>query len=271
MPKVIMVVLDGLRFDVAVSSMGYPVHLVEKSKGALYKVQSELPSLSRVLYEVLLTGTPSWQNGITANHVVRLSNQTSIFHLCKQNGLRTAAAADYWISELYQQVPFEFFEHREQHDESKPIQHGKFYYESEYPDAHVFADAEFLRKRYDPHFLFIHTMGIDDAGHKHTFDSKPYRAKAREAGSLLALLLPRWMEEGYEVIITADHGMNPDGAHGGTTEGEREVPLFCYGSRFRPGHHEAIIPQLGIAPLVCELLGIPPSSQMGAAPSILKS
>jgi predicted AlkP superfamily pyrophosphatase or phosphodiesterase len=78
MKKVMMIVLDGLRYDVALSSMGYLNHLAEVSKAACYKVKSELPSLSRPLYEVLLTGTPSSVNGITANHIVRLSNRKSL-------------------------------------------------------------------------------------------------------------------------------------------------------------------------------------------------
>jgi predicted AlkP superfamily pyrophosphatase or phosphodiesterase len=93
MAKVIMVVLDGLRYDVAKASMGYLNHLLEVSKAACYKVKSELPSLSRPLYEVLLTGTPSAVNGITGNQTVRLSNQKSIFHIAGEQGLITAAAA----------------------------------------------------------------------------------------------------------------------------------------------------------------------------------
>lgn len=92
-PKVLLIVLDGLRFDVAQTSMGYLAHLVERQQASLYKVQAELPTLSRPLYEVLLTGTPVSLNGITANDVVRLSHQKSIFHLAMAAGLTTAAAA----------------------------------------------------------------------------------------------------------------------------------------------------------------------------------
>ena len=90
---VILVILDGLRFDVAQTSMGYLAHLVETKQASSYKVISELPSLSRPLYEVLLTGTPVSVNGFTANDVVRLSHQQSVFHLAAEAGLTTAAAA----------------------------------------------------------------------------------------------------------------------------------------------------------------------------------
>ncbi|MEB3102184.1 alkaline phosphatase family protein [Ferviditalea candida] len=257
MNKVIMIVLDGLRRDTARTQMGYVNHLVESSKASYYKVQSELPSLSRPLYEVLLTGTPSSVNGITANHIVRLSDRKSIFHLAGEKGLKTTAAAYYWVSELYNRAPFDRIADREQHDGNMPIQHGKFYFEDSYPDSHLFADAEVLRRQWDPDFLLIHPMGIDDAGHRFGSDSREYRAKALEADSILATLLPGWMQLGYTILITSDHGMNRDGYHGGTGPDERDVPLYVIGTSFEPGIYEETIPQLAVAPLVCNLLSLP--------------
>lgn len=163
--KLIVVVLDGLRYDAARKYMGYLEHLVEQGSLSCYRVQSELPSLSRPLYEVLLTGTPVSKNGITANHIVRPSHEESVFHLVVAANLRTAAVAYHWVSELYNSAPFDPLADRHQHNVMKPIQHGSFYFEDHYPDSHVFADAVYLRSAYDPHFLYIHSMNIDDAGH----------------------------------------------------------------------------------------------------------
>lgn len=263
MAKVILVVLDGLRFDTAVSQLGYMYHLVEQSKAALFKVKSELPSLSRPLYEVILTGTPSWKNGITSNREVRLSRQKSIFHLAREHQRTTAAAAYYWVSELYNRAPFNYIEDREQHHPRLPIQHGKFYFEDHYPDSHLFLDAESLRRMYDPDFLYIHSMNIDDAGHKHTSESREYRDAALKVDSILAQLLPIWIGERYHILVTADHGMNAFANHGGTGEAERDVALFAISPLFRPGvYTDEYVPQLAVAPLVCNLLGIPPSPEM---------
>lgn len=264
MAKVIMVVLDGLRYDVALASMGYLNHLLEVAKAACYKVKSELPSLSRPLYEVLLTGTPSSVNGITGNQTVRLSNQKSIFHIAGEQGLVTAAAAYYWVSELYNRAPFDPIEDREQHDAAKAIQHGKFYYDDTYPDTHLFADAEVLRREHNPDFLYIHPMGIDDIGHRYGGGSKEYRGKAMEADRILAMLLPLWMEQGYEIVITSDHGMSDEGQHGGITSEEREVPFFILGAAFEPGLYSEVMPQLAVAPLICRMLGISESAAMKA-------
>lgn len=50
-----MIVIDALRFDTACSHMGFMQHLVEQGKMARYEVKSEVPSLSRPLYETILT------------------------------------------------------------------------------------------------------------------------------------------------------------------------------------------------------------------------
>jgi predicted AlkP superfamily pyrophosphatase or phosphodiesterase len=260
--KVIAIVVDGMRYDKGCETLGFIQHLVETHQAALYKVKSELPSLSRPLYEVLLTGTPAFMNGITSNQTVRLSTEKSLFHLTKENGLINATASYYWVSELYNRAPFHFIEDREQEDKSKPIQYGKFYWDDDYPDSHVLMDAETLRRKYDPHFLYIHPMGVDVKGENFGSESKEYREQILKMGSLLAQLLPIWMKEGYHILITSDHGMSEYGNHGGITNGERDVPLFIISPRIETGVHEEVIPQLAFAPLVCEFLGIEKSEKM---------
>ncbi len=264
--RVILVILDGLRLDVAQSSMGFLSHLIETQCVSFYPVRAELPTLSRPLYEVLLTGTSASVSGITSNDEVRLSNQTSVFHLARQAGLTTAAAAYSWFSELYNCVPFDWQRDRHQHDPQLPIQHGSFYWVDTYPDSHLFADAEMLRQQWHPDFLLVHPMGIDDVGHRFGGNSKDYRGRAIATDSLLAQLLPQWRDAGYTILITSDHGMNADGQHGGPLSDVRDVPLFCLGSEFRPGVYPGVISQLAIAPLICQLLSIPLAEAMTAQP-----
>ncbi|BBI34617.1 hypothetical protein KCTCHS21_40160 [Cohnella abietis] len=262
--KLVVVVLDGLRYDSARKYLGYMEHLVEQGEVTCYQVQSQLPSLSRPLYEVLLTGTPAARNGITANHIVRASKEQSVFHIATESGLRTAAAAYHWVSELYNSAPFNPIVDRHQHDDSKPIQHGVFYFEDHYPDSHLFVDAEYLRSTYDPHFLYIHSMNIDDVGHKHGGESKQYEAAVRAADGMLATLVPSWVAQGYEVIVTSDHGMSDSGQHGGTDVTERNVPLYISGRSLIPQGQNSVetLSQLILAPLMCRYLGLTPSEAM---------
>lgn len=260
--KLIFITIDGLRYDTALANMGYLHHLVENQIAARWRVQSELPSISRVLYEVLLTGTPAYLNGIHSNDIVRLSNQESIFHLARKAGLTTSAASYYWISELYNHAPFDKWKDRLQFNEDAIIQNGIFYYSDDYPDTHLFADANYLVTHKKSDFVYIHSMNIDDYGHKFTADSKEYRNRVIIADQIISNYIPQWMELGYQIIVTADHGMNDDGMHGGTTEADRSVPLFIISNKVKGQIHTKTLPQLQLAPLACFLLGIKPSAQM---------
>jgi predicted AlkP superfamily pyrophosphatase or phosphodiesterase len=255
--KVIFIVLDGLNNTVAQQCLGYCNALIESKQASYYTITSELPSLSRPLYECLLTGVRPVDSGIVSNHISRLSKETSIFKLATKSGLTTAAAAYHWVSELYNISPYKPVRDRITNDPSLPIQHGLFYHADHYPDDHLFIDAEALRYQYDPDFLLIHPMNIDDAGHKFGLDSPEYRNTARRADMILSHFIPDWIDAGYQLIITSDHGMNNDKTHGGTLAEERQVPLYLLGSEFSHISAKDLtspVAQTQLCGLICELL-----------------
>lgn len=250
--KVILVVLDGLNYQVAHDCMGYLNALQEQGRASLYLVQCELPSLSRPLYECLLTGVRPIESGIVSNQTVRLSNQDSIFSLATAQAKVTAAAAYHWISELYNRAPFEPVLDRFTNDKTLNIQHGCFYQWDHYPDEALLLDAEHLRLTHRPDFLLIHPMNIDDMGHQYGLDSSQYRNSARRIDSLLSHYLDAWLTDGYQVMVTSDHGMNNDLSHGGRLAVEREVPLFVIGDKF--SHQACQVEQTQICGAICQLL-----------------
>ena len=253
--KVILVILDGLNAQVANECMGFMEALRAQGIATRYQISCELPSMSRPLYEAILTGVTPVVSGIVHNHVTRNSNQQSIFSLARRAGLTTAAASYHWISELYNRSPYDAIRDRHTSDESLLIQHGCFYHADHYPDDHLFLDAEWLRHQHDPDFLLVHPMNIDNAGHKEGLDSSHYRNTTRKADMILSDYLPQWIEAGYQILITADHGMNNDRSHGGTLPEEQQVPLFVIGSAF--SHQATCKPsQTDLCGTICELLGI---------------
>lgn len=253
--KVILVVLDGLAYETAQQCMGFLQGLTEQGKATLYKVQSELPSMSRPLYEAILTGIAPVHSGIVHNHIIRNSDQQSVFSLARRAGLTTAAAAYHWFSELYNRTPYDAARDRFTNDPEQLIQHGLFYHQDSYPDSHLYLDAEWLRRQHDPDFLLVHPMNIDDAGHRAGLDSAHYRNTARHSDTHLSEYLIQWMQAGYQIMVTADHGMNRDNSHGGTLPEEREVPLYVMGECF--SHDTKAAPrQLELCGTVCELLGL---------------
>ncbi len=252
---VILLVIDGLAASTARDCMGFMHALCEAEQATIYRIESALPSLSRPLYETLLTGITPVNSGIVHNAVVRLSNQSSVFSLARASGLTTAAAAYHWFSELYNRAPYVPERDRFTDAPELPIQHGCFYHLDQYPDEHLLLDADWLIRRHRPDFMLIHPMNVDDAGHRAGYDSSQYRNAARRIDGYLSHHLPRWRERGYQILITSDHGMNNDRSHGGTLAEERQVPLWVIGDAFSHDP-QCSVRQTEICGLCCDLLGI---------------
>jgi predicted AlkP superfamily pyrophosphatase or phosphodiesterase len=267
--KVILILSDGLRYDTAAASMGYLGHLVEAKLASLYKVTGELPSISRPMYETIHTGLPASSHGIVSNQVVRTSTKPNIFHLARAAGRITAAAAYYWISELYNRSPYDPIEDREVDKDTLSIQHGRFYTQDEFPDVDLFATAGMLVRKFNPDYLLVHPMGMDNTGEIYGANSKEYRSHAIRQDRWLATYLTEWMGLGYNIMVTADHGINADGQHGGTTPDVREVPLYLIRPRLTGlGDVPTPVSQLQIAPTICKLLELEIPETMKAAPLV---
>ena len=267
MNKLILIVSDALRDDTAREQMGYLQLLVENNRASRYKVIAQLPTMSRPLYETIQTGVPPVEHGITSNRVVRRSSAVSVFNVAREHGLTTAAAAYSWYSELYNSAPYNPITDKEVDDPEKLIQHGRFYSEDPYPDIELFTTAGALIHKYAPDYLVIHPMGMDYIGEEFGSDSSQYRNHAILQDSILGTLLPGWLDAGYIIIVTADHGMSPDASHGGTTPDVRHVPLYLINPH-TPGNGDTgeTISQLQVAPTVLTLLGLPVPESMKAEP-----
>ena len=256
MSKIVFVLIDGLAREVARTCLGYMEGLAEAGKAAAIDLRCELPSLSRPLYHCLMAGVSPVESGVVSNdHNTGLAREPGLFALASAQGLITAASAYHWMSELYNRFPYDPLRDRFTDDPSLPIQHGVFYDLDEYPDAAVMADGEILRRRWNPDFLLIHTMGVDDTGHRFGGDAPEYRRAAYAADRLLAQYMPGWLADGYSVLATSDHGMNPQRFHNGTTDAERDVRLYAAGPAFSPTA-DARPKQTELCGTVCSALGL---------------
>lgn len=268
MKKVILVILDAMTRAGAKNNMGYLWHLTEIGKAHYINIKGGLPSVSRPCYETICTGMYAAGHGITSNNVIRSSKEENIFSLARKNGLKTAAAAYFWFSELYNASPFDPMADRFVNNGSKNIQHGIFYCDDSYPDSHLFLDADYLQRTYHPDLLLVHPMGIDYTGHAFGSSSREYEKKTGDMDAVLAQMVPRWIEADYGILVTSDHGMSELGSHGGNREILRDV--FLYAINVGKAAEQKEYSQLSIAPTICKLMGIKPSDTMLAEPILFK-
>jgi len=126
-----------------------------------------------------------------------------------------------------------------------------------------------LVRKFNPDYLLIHPMGMDYNGETYGSDTTQYRRNATRQDTFMANLIPEWMEKGYNILVTGDHGINADKFHGGTTPEMRDVPLIL----IRPGipgkgNTGEILSMLQIAPTVCRLMGLSIPETMKSPPVI---
>lgn len=151
MKKLILILIDGMGDHVS-NKMGYLKALEEAGQGEKFTLKSELPSISRPLYETILTGKTPLESGIINNQINRMSKEESIFSVARKSGLRTAAIAYHWIHELYN-GPFNMEEDIEVENLEKNINYGRFYWEDNYPDSHLLTLTNRVIKDKKPEFL----------------------------------------------------------------------------------------------------------------------
>ena len=262
MARVCLVLLDGLNAATARRCLTVLRALEEADKARYTELDCALPPLSRPLYVTLFSGLTPVQSGILRNDDPSPCPAPTIFSLARDPGLVTAAAAYHWVHELCNGTPYDPALHRLTDDPALPIGHGLFYDQDAYPDQALFADAACLCRRHAPDLLLAHSMGVDYAGHCRGADSRAYRQAARLVDSLLARWLPQWLDAGYAVLVTSDHGMTADGAHNDVTEEARRVPLWLVG----PAWQTLPLPQAqtGVAGVILQALGLRPQSPVRA-------
>lgn len=272
MTKTCLVIVDGLRYDTAVSECGYLAASVEGGLVRLWKMQSCLPTISAPLYEAIHTGLAPVEHGILGNEGIRPSQHPNVFSALKTAGRTSGVVTHSYFHTLYGGAAFDPFEHAEIDDPDQPIPYARYYSMEGYcpenscmpSDIDLCAQAWKLARDHAPDYLLLHMPACDTLGHWFTSDSSEYRIQAWKTDNALSRLIPRLRDAGYDVLVTADHGMNADGHHAGNQTCLREVPFYAF-SESIPAAEETVLDQRVIAPTILSLIGLVPPASMAVA------
>jgi predicted AlkP superfamily pyrophosphatase or phosphodiesterase len=273
MPKTCLIIIDGLRYDTAVSECGYLAAAVEAGQAKFWKMQSCLPTISAPLYETIHTGLAPVDHGIFGNEGIRPSQHPNVFSALKAAGRNSGVVGHSYFHTLYGGSAFDPFEHAEINDLDQPIPYARYYSMEGYcpdnscmpSDIDLCAQTWTLAHNHAPDYLLLHMPACDTLGHWFTSDSSEYRIQAWKTDNALSRLIPRLRAAGFDVLVTADHGMNADGHHAGNQACLREVP-FCAFSERVYAEESLVLDQRAIAPTILSLIGIEtPESMVVAA------
>lgn len=273
MPKVCLVIMDGASHDAVLSECGYLEAAVEAGQARRWKMRTCLPTISAAMYETIHTGLAPIDHGILGNDDLRPTRCPNVFHALKAAGRIGAAVAHSYYHTLYGGSPFDMFEHIEIDDPEAPIPHARYYTMEGYGPINSCLPAEIdlcaqawgLVRRNSPDYLLVHSCGPDTLGHTYTGDSPEYRMQIWRLDNALSRFIPRLLAAGYQVLVTADHGMNADGHHAGPAEVLRHVAFYHFGPGLS-GIGQTLLDQRAIAPTILALTGTPIPETMKAAP-----
>jgi len=275
MTKTCLIIVDGLRYDTAVAECGYLAASVEAGLARLWKMQACLPTISAPLYETIHTGLAPVDHGILSNEAIRPSQRPNVFSLLKAAGRNTGIVAHSYYHTLYGGSAFDPFEHTEINDPDQPVPFARYYSMEGYSpenscmpsDVDLCAQTWRIADDHAPDYLLLHMSACDTLGHWFTADSSEYRIQAWKSDNALSRLIPRLREAGYDVLVTADHGMNADGHHAGNQPCLREVPFFAF-SETITAEASSVLDQRAIAPTILSLIGVDAPDTMTVSPLI---
>lgn len=272
--KLLLIILDGVPWRNWRRLFGNLEGWVDSGEARVWKLRAVLPSTSASCYASIHTGVTPQAHGCTGNGNVFRLNHPDVFSQVRAAGGVTGAVAHSFWSEFFNRAPFDYVRDIEYDEpDSATINHGRFHSMTGYgkinqmtpSDVDLFATLTSLCLRKGLDYGMLHTCTLDSMGHRFFHDCTEMDHACFVMDEMLAPFIPKWRALGYEVIVTADHGQDERGHHGGRSALQQEAALYYFGPAEGPAP-DTVIDQLQLAPTILSRLGAPIPDTMKAAP-----
>ncbi|WP_291728751.1 alkaline phosphatase family protein [Leisingera sp. F5] len=272
--KLLLIILDGVPWRNFRRLFGNLEGWVDSGDARVWKLRAVLPSISASCYASIHTGVAPAVHGCTGNaNVFRLKEKDVFSQVRDAGGVTGAVAHSYWSS-FFNRHPFDYVRDIEYDEpESKTINHGRFHSMTGYgkdnqmtpSDVDLFGTLTNLCLRFGLDYGMLHTCTLDSMGHRYFHDCQEMDHACFVMDEMLAPFITRWRDLGYDVIVTADHGQDERGHHGGRGALQQETALYYFGEAEGPDHGD-VIDQRQLAPTILKRLGAPIAGTMKAEP-----
>lgn len=261
--KLLLIILDGVPYRNWRRLFGNLEGWVQSGDARVWKMRSVLPSTSACCYASIHTGVSPQVHGILSNENRFRVEQPDLFSEISKAGGKTGAVTHSYWSEFFNRCPFDLVEDMEYDEPAGPITHGRFHSMTGYnlknqmtpSDVDLFATLTMLTKRHGIDYGILHTCTLDSMGHRYGHDCIEMDHACYAMDGMLAAFLPKWLDAGYEVMVTADHGQTDRGHHGGREDEQQDFALYYFGKGDGP-KDDALLDQLQLAPTVLGRLGV---------------
>jgi len=270
--KLLLIILDGVPYRNFRRLFGNLEGWVDSGDAQVWKHRAVLPSISASCYASIHTGVAPSDHGCTGNgNVFRLKEKDVFAQVRAAAGVTGAVAHSFW-SEFFNRHPFDYVRDIEYDEpESDTINHGRFHTMTGYnsvnqmtpSDVDLFATLTNLCLKHGLNYGMLHTCTLDSLGHRVFHDCQEMDHACHVMDEMLSPFIPKWRAAGYEVIVTADHGQDERGHHGGRHPLQQETALYYFGPAKGPSE-DTIIDQLQLAPTILGRLGVELATTMKA-------
>lgn len=268
--RVVIVLIDGLRYDTSLNTDVMPFLAELRKHGSSALMHSQPPSFSEPGYSTILTGAwPEINDGPALNldyEDIPTFTQDNLFSAVHQAGMKTAISGYYWFEKLIPQsdVDFSYYTPGEDAAADNDV---------------VTAALPFLQNPQNS-LVLVHLDQVDYAGHHlGGAQSAGWETAARTTDNLLMLIVNEIDLETDTVIVLSDHGHINAGGHGGQDPVVLIEPFVIAGKGTRTGV-QTEINMVDVAPTIAALLGVrlPASTQgqvrtdlVSLTPSVLEA
>lgn len=272
--KLLLIILDGIPYRNWRRLFGNLEGWVDSGEARVWTHRAVLPSISASCYASIHTGVTPAEHGCTGNgNVFRLEHPDVFSEIGRAGGVTGAVAHSFW-SEFFNRHPFDLVRDIEYDEpDSDTINHGRFHTMTGYghnnqmtpSDVDLFATLTNLCQRFGLNYGMLHTCTLDSMGHRFFHESQQMDHACAVMDEMLAPFIHRWRALGYELIVTADHGQDDRGHHGGRGALQQDSALYYFGDAKGPDP-DTVIDQLQIAPTILHRLGAAIPETMKAKP-----
>lgn len=271
--KLLLIILDGVPLRNWTRLFGNLEGWVQSGDAQRWRMRAVLPSISASCYASIHTGVTPQEHGCTGNGNVFRLHHPDVFAQVRQGGGVTGAVAHSFWSSFFNRHPFDLVRDIEYDEPDSPtINHGRFHTMTGYglinqmtpSDVDLFATLTNLCARFGLNYGLLHTCTLDSMGHRFFHESQEMDHACAVMDEMLAPFIPKWRAMGYEVIVTADHGQDARGHHGGHDPLQQEFALYYFGDGQGPSP-DIGLDQLQLAPTILNRLGAPVPQTMRAS------
>ncbi|CAD8147286.1 unnamed protein product [Paramecium pentaurelia] len=216
--KVILLLVDALRIDLfANKNFSFYGDMKENKEEyqILYYGISSTPTATQLNLKSITTGNFPAFVDFGSNMAAQELKEDNIIYSMKRNNKKIALLGDdTWFHMFPKSFDYKYV------SESFDVR------DVDSDDNIIINNIEELMKENQYDFIVGHLLGIDHSGHSYNDSNKSLWKKQKQYSNLLYRIYKK-MDNNTMLFVVGDHGMSPDGNHGG--DSSHEVSSTIYG------------------------------------------